>query len=355
MKVVVFEPFNPYGGYGTEKNVDILLKMLKADDVTIHGTVFGQKNRGPAAWIEEKRVYVHNPISFARIVRNQKNYDADAIIIPVASYHALYGGLIPEIPWERVILQDQAPFLYANPVNGKYHEGIFHRIMRNAPSVAKRDAHVIVYNRIQGELFKRLGFENVHVLRLPMVIPQVKPPVKDEIFRIVFMGRLEPDKRPHLLRKLAKEIAGMPDVRMEIMGRGILEFLLRRLPESTKHHGYLNDPKKHEILQRAHLLVQPSTHESTPLTYSVMEALINGMKVISTEFPVARAHRNEVPLGVRYVPKRGFVKSVLDEIENWRMDPVNYEKELMRIHKTSKREFERNYREHERAVREIIR
>lgn len=107
---------------------------------------------------------------------------------------------------------------------------------------------------------------------------------------IVSLGRLEPYKRIDLaLRAFALVHRERPDARFAIVGRGQEEARLRRLSrtlgveDAVQFCGFLSEPDKVSLLQRASLLVQCSRKEGWGLT--VIEANACGVPVVATDVP----------------------------------------------------------------------
>ncbi len=109
--------------------------------------------------------------------------------------------------------------------------------------------------------------------------------------KFITMGRLENQKGQwHLIRAFSKVVEKHPDARLYILGQGELEGLLRNmidelnLSDNVEMMGFVNNPSKY--LQSADCFVFPSIYEG--LANAIIEAMINGLPVIASDFGGAR-------------------------------------------------------------------
>lgn len=108
--------------------------------------------------------------------------------------------------------------------------------------------------------------------------------------RVVFLGRLDPVKRPWLFVELA---AWFPEVEFLFVGRPHFEgegaWRPEGLPPNVRMLGHLDGPSKTEVLRSAAALVNTSIHES--LSVSFLESLACATPVISCQDPEAVVSR----------------------------------------------------------------
>ncbi|MBA3842313.1 MAG: glycosyltransferase family 4 protein [Actinobacteria bacterium] len=103
---------------------------------------------------------------------------------------------------------------------------------------------------------------------------------------VVFVGALEPYKNVDGLAAAWREVvAGMPDARLTIVGRGsqfaVVEDLVRAFPQSVTHHPVLPPHEVAGEIDKARVLVLPSYPEG--LGRVVLEAFARGRPVIGTD------------------------------------------------------------------------
>ncbi len=107
--------------------------------------------------------------------------------------------------------------------------------------------------------------------------------------RMVFVGRLAPDKNAHLVIRLFEEIAAqMPEVELHIAGTGALEAQLREqarqspFAQRIAFYGWIEDVAR--FYAEADLFVFLSAHES--FGNVVAEGLLTGLPVLTSDVPV---------------------------------------------------------------------
>ena len=110
---------------------------------------------------------------------------------------------------------------------------------------------------------------------------------KADVFTIAWVGRLEDQKQPNKMLKIASELLeqGVP-FRLEMVGDGRLYKPLmkasRNLNDVISWTGALSSEEIRNVLQRAHVFVNTSAHENQPV--SILEALSCGLPVISFDW-----------------------------------------------------------------------
>ncbi len=134
----------------------------------------------------------------------------------------------------------------------------------------------------------------------PPATPPSLPP-----FRLLFVGRLHPQKNVHLIIQALPrllQLAGMP-CHFEIVGDGTersrLEALANSLgvSDSITFHGWLDKKSLLARYQTAHVFINPSSYEGMP--NSALEAMACGLPVIVSNVPGNR----DLPIS----PKHGDV------------------------------------------------
>jgi glycosyltransferase involved in cell wall biosynthesis len=140
-----------------------------------------------------------------------------------------------------------------------------------------------------GQKFKAAyGFEAREPLELlpyPLRLPFAPAARKSERPSVVFLGRLDPIKRPWLVFELAERL---PDVEFVVMGR--THFRPPRgwevpsaVPSNVELLGHVDGETKWKRLRDAWALVNTSIHEALPVSF--VEAFAAGTPVISCQDP----------------------------------------------------------------------
>jgi glycosyltransferase involved in cell wall biosynthesis len=135
---------------------------------------------------------------------------------------------------------------------------------------------------------KVLGTYGVRVSEinfLPNIIDIDLPEVtKCERPRVIFLGRLDPIKRPWLFVELARRF---PDVEFLFLGKshfhGEGSWEPKSLPENVRLMGHIDGAEKYHLLSSAWVLVNTSIHESLAISY--LEALACETPLLSCQDP----------------------------------------------------------------------
>lgn len=100
--------------------------------------------------------------------------------------------------------------------------------------------------------------------------------------RVIYLGRLDPIKRPWLFIELARNF---PEVEFLMLGKDHFAdkggWTPEDIPENVKILGHLSGKKKYDLCASAWVLVNTSIHEESPV--SVFEALASETPVLSYE------------------------------------------------------------------------
>jgi len=156
-----------------------------------------------------------------------------------------------------------------------------------APRVYRRARYVTVSGSTRDELIG-LGVraEAVTVVHNGAEPPPAAPAAaRAPVPTVCVLGRLVPHKRvEYALEAVARIRRRIPDVRLEIVGRGWWEPRLRAaagrlgLGEAVRFRGFVDDAAKHELLAAAWVLAMPSIKEGWGL--AVMEAAAHGTPAV---------------------------------------------------------------------------
>ena len=116
---------------------------------------------------------------------------------------------------------------------------------------------------------------------LPNIVDAISEPVtKSDTPRVVFLGRLDPIKRPWLFVELARSF---PAVEFLMLGqshfRGAGSWEASDLPANVYVLGHVEGLKKHQLVSSAWALVNTSIHEALPTSF--LEALARETPLLS--------------------------------------------------------------------------
>jgi glycosyltransferase involved in cell wall biosynthesis len=131
---------------------------------------------------------------------------------------------------------------------------------------------------------------------LPNILePTVGPMVKSSDPLVVFLGRLDPIKRPWIAVELAR---AMPDLRFAILGNNHFPdaWQLRDPPPNLQVVGHLDGGEKTRLLSQAWVLLNPGIHEGLPVSF--LEALSHEVAIVSAVNPggIVSSYGIQVPM-----------------------------------------------------------
>lgn len=177
------------------------------------------------------------------------------------------------------------------------------------PRIYRRTPLVTVSTASRADLL-RLGYrpENLHVVRGGVgVEPLAALPVSQRGPRVCVLARLVPQKQiEHAMRAVADLRAGIPDIRLDIVGSGWWRPQLEHasvalgIVDQTTFHGHLPDRERDEVLAASAVLVLPSLKEGWGL--AVTEAAVQGTPTVG------------------YRTSGGLTESVIDGRTGWLAD-----------------------------------
>jgi len=169
------------------------------------------------------------------------------------------------------------------PAHGCTARVIFRLIYGTAHRVIGISQSVIDWLIVSREVSQKKTTRIYNPVQLPKL--KVIPSSPSDVFRIVFVGRIEPVKNPLALLDAFNTISvGGIHCELWFIGDGSQRMALRdriaelRLTEDVKLWGYRSDPA--ELVRQCHVYVQPSLSEGFGI--ALVEAMGCGVPVIST-------------------------------------------------------------------------
>lgn len=161
-----------------------------------------------------------------------------------------------------------------------------------APVVFASPAPGIATPRLQ----TTYGLDPTAVRFLPNPVPPVAASRETKRPRVLFLGRLDPIKRPWVFVDLARRF---PGVDFAMLGQphfaGPGSWQPTRLPQNVTVLGHVGGETKRAALRSAWLVVNTSIHESLPVSF--LEALHAGTPIVSCQDPEGVTSRFGIHVG----------------------------------------------------------
>lgn len=229
--------------------------------------------------------------------------------------------------------------------------GSRHLIKRAAlPLLLRGCSAVLACGRLGREFFQRYGVppERIHLCpyephyALFTDVPEERQAevaarlrLSDGRRRLVFAGRLAPEKRVDLLLSAFQDVAALrPEWDLVIVGEGPLQAALQRqaepLGERARFLGFLDVPDVAAVFRSCHALVLPSDME--PWGVVVNEALAAGLALVCSDVVGAAADLLEEGMNGRGFPagsRQALVTALLDVTERGRL--ATYRREAPQV------------------------
>ena len=307
--------FNKYGGFGmVAKTIAKMLKEEKINTVIIdvsQGESLNPKfsDGVPVYFIRKKQDGIFKQIaeeiiSFFRLVQTVKKLNISTLICIsewVAEYCILLKYFCPntkrilwfqdirtEEDWRKIFTVEEEKRIVCGD-----HPKRFWWILRIKKFLRKysirrmnlclAQSHYLQEKAIQVYSLKKGA---VKTLPNPVRVPDISKIKKSNYPIVIFLGRLDPIKRPWLFCELARRF---PEVQFLVMGISHFPKLVNpklqsfRKLKNLQFLGLITGMKKEEILRRSWILVNTSIYESLPVSF--LEALANRMAILSCQNP----------------------------------------------------------------------
>jgi glycosyltransferase involved in cell wall biosynthesis len=150
----------------------------------------------------------------------------------------------------------------------------------------RRATRIVVQTRHQAELLQANYGRTADAVIANFHPPATEPIDKSGPLTVVWIANLKPWKRPEVFVRLARSFIGRDDVRFIMVGAPAAasewQTSLLRSIEETENLQYVRQrtlDEVNELLARAHLFVNTSTHEGFPNTF--IQAWLRGAVVVS--------------------------------------------------------------------------
>lgn len=300
--------FGAYGGFGyvARKTANFLKDLgydvciIDVDQISANTDLL---DGIPLHFLKNKKVRL-GPIEELRITKNfVRRVPIDAIIAisefacgKWVYYFKIASPKIKSLIWFQDVRTDEdwrriftvplcrtnEEFLPLHILHEKYR-----RLLRKK-GVKKSDGLITQTHLLDLKIKTIYGIENVELVPNPIPIPREKSIDKQADPLVVFLGRLDPIKRPWIYAEIARNL---PNVQFLILGTSHFPEIMNPIMEgykkieNLKFLGLTVGKEKVEILSRAWILINTSIYEALPVSFQ--EALSYKMAILSCQNPDA--------------------------------------------------------------------
>ncbi|MEM3791059.1 MAG: glycosyltransferase family 4 protein, partial [Thermoproteota archaeon] len=186
-----------------------------------------------------------------------------------------------------------------------------------------------ILNKKQFDFLYKLGISKDHIFYIPNGITFSKYYVKkNNIFRIIWIGRIEKIKGIYFLIKIIrffnKHYNNLDDLEFLIIGTGSkYDYLKTKLKKekNVKYLGFVKEEEKINLLAESELALMTSIIE--PYSLVVLEYLASGLYVISTPIsgPSEIISKCESFGIISNFKPKFFINEILNNYKDWKKDP----------------------------------
>lgn len=265
----------------------------RTDDFT-HGSLRAVNRPNPLAGVGGIRYHLAN-VSFARdVMREARTFGADVIITGTEPYPFL----LEPLAWRGVrivpalhasLLPEFKPSTAARRLMTRLSRHFFAKTcpaILTHPGVAARQATELTGGK------PRPLVEFIPLFRSDLFEGMPPPDRTADTFRVVTVGRLEPDKGVFDLIEVARKLrdAGRNDIRFDVCGAGsALEDARRRVTELSLNdtfalHGWVSMDDLLQLWGQSHAAVVPTTRDFVEgFNQVVIESILSGRPVVTSE------------------------------------------------------------------------
>ena len=238
-------------------------------------------------------------------------------VLLAIDYRSTYRGVFNALPFTPVIIWVRDPRSpkdddkimslkipgreYAKPagISKKNTQQLFEYTRRNFPVTPK----VVLANKMPHMKKTNMDVyglpESDFILPNPSVLDYNSSNIEKAVKpTVIYLGRLDPIKRPWLFIELARKF---PEVDFLMLGQNHFNdkdgWSLKEVPENVKMLGHVTGDKKLKLLSSSWILVNTSIHEESPV--SVLEAFALETPVLSYEDWGGLVEKHGVSIGQR--------------------------------------------------------
>lgn len=180
----------------------------------------------------------------------------------------------------------------------------------------KRSSKTICHSEFVSKILEKHGYVN-RVIPYPYLGKlEKKEKRKNGIFRLLFVGRVEKRKGADIMLKVAEELKGKMDFRIDVIGEGPLINKLNREDLNIFTHGFLGE-ERFEYFKKADCLLVPSRWPE-PFGMIVLEAMAYKIPIIALDNGGLAELIRENKAGF-LVNEADFVKKVLSLYNNQKL------------------------------------
>jgi glycosyltransferase involved in cell wall biosynthesis len=205
-----------------------------------------------------------------------------------------------------------------------------------------------VFTEQYGKWLRSIGIDGRKIFVVPFAIDgrAFEPVRNDQVFRVIWIGRLEDfQKGVKLLVRVARQLGtlGLGDLELAVCGSGSSEQLLRagiRNLTGVKYMGQVTDHERDSLLSTSNLML--STANMDPFPATILQGLASGLPVVSTPAsgPVEILSRREAFGVVTPASATVLTSAIRQFYTEWRNDRSQYFDRKLEIRSTFLRTFE---------------
>ncbi len=164
-----------------------------------------------------------------------------------------------------------------------------------------RNAHVIVVgSEFMRERLRRAGYEHTQIAVLPSFVDVPETPKSGDGDRVLYVGRLSPEKGVHVLIDAAHSL---PDIPFHIVGTGPDASALERgSPPNVTFEGFVDHASLDRFYRGARVLVLPSVTYENNGPYAALEAMAHGVPVLGSRIGVVPETVTDGETGLLFEP-----------------------------------------------------
>jgi len=141
-----------------------------------------------------------------------------------------------------------------------------------------RSITVQVQNSFQYDFYRKMGFNNIHLIPQSSVNFDDFRVEESRGFNVVFLNKLTKNKGSKLLMKILKD--SDEDIKFHIVGLDTKRYAKKIKKNNVIFYGQVSEEEKRNILAKSDVMINCSEYES--LSISSIEGLASGLPIIST-------------------------------------------------------------------------
>jgi len=294
--------FGCYGGFGyvARKTANLLNRL--GHDVHLIDISPGMRKKSsflngiPVHFLINKRFRLKWIEQLIIVRKFIKKLQLDVLVNVEANkwiyYFRLVSPRIKSLVWFQDVRTDEDwRKIFTNPIEKRpafFWEKLKLERLRRKMGIKKSNILIAQAELIRGKVKKVYNVSSGAVILVPNPIPIPSNGfiMKSRTPLVIFLGRLDPIKRPWIFAEIARKL---PDINFLLLGKSHTPHIINPIMEkykkikNLKFLGLVTGKKKAYILSKAWILVNTSIYESLPVSF--LEALSYKMAILSCNNP----------------------------------------------------------------------